>query len=178
MMTEQRKLTRDEIIDRVLVRDGDLCYHPNCHKPFKQIDGKIDREDVTIDHWMPQAHGGTWALENLRLMHKPCNASKGDMIPLSATELPEKIRGANHAQRRATKSARVEVCERCQSGRSLGPGELCDVCGSGPMPERYPRWAKVPVKDCDHDDFWCWMCSIGLIERAPVDIGRIIMGPE
>ena len=177
MMTDRQKLTRDEIIDTVLQRDGELCYHPKCRKPFKMIDGQIDREDVTIDHWIPLAKGGTWAIENLRLMHKPCNASKSDLMPLSDTELPEKERRDSHALRRAARAARVEVCQVCESGRKLGPGEECGTCGSGPKPDRFPRWAKVSPKECDHDDFWCWACSIGLYERPPIDIARIIMGP-
>jgi 5-methylcytosine-specific restriction endonuclease McrA len=30
-------------------------------------------EDLTVDHIVPQAHGGTWALENLRVLCAGCN---------------------------------------------------------------------------------------------------------
>lgn len=180
MMTEQSdrvKLSRDEIIDRVLARDGSNCYHPDCGKPFRTIDGEIDREDVTIDHWIPLAKGGTWDLDNLRLMHKPCNARKSDILPLNETDLPVREKLNSHAERRAQRARRVEVCPVCESGRKLGPEEQCSSCGSGPKPDKFPRWAKVDPKECDHDDFWCWACSIGLYERKPIDIARIIMGP-
>lgn len=172
-----KKLSRTEIIRVLLARDGTLCYHPNCNKEFRRIDGQVDNEDVTIDHWIPLAKGGTWDLDNLRLMHKPCNAQKGDKMPLSDRELPESVRSRNLSERRLVRSQRAEVCERCQSGRSLGPDEVCSVCGSGPKPERYPRWAKAQPKECDHAMFWCWACTLGLYERKST-MEMLISGPE
>lgn len=179
--TEQaQRLSREEIISLVLKRDGASCYHPDCRKKFQEIGGKVDREDVTIDHWYPQARGGTWDLDNLRLMHKSCNARKGDLIPLSDTELPLKSRRSNHAERRAARSARVDVCTRCESGRLVQAGERCMVCGSGPQPGSFPRHAQKKPRDCSHG--WvdprdhCWMCVIGHVARKPA-MEVLITGP-
>lgn len=162
---EPERLTRREIINALVERDGDECFY--CHRAFN------DDRPETIDHWIPRSRarelGWTeseiWALTNLRLSCKPCNAKKGNLVPNEDGSIPKHERGA---RRRAIKRAgRPEVCPVCESGRKLGPDEECASCGSGPMPEKFPRWAKVKVAECDHSDFWCWMCSIGIIERVP-----------
>lgn len=165
-MAKQKVMTPAELrewrIREIESRDGPNCFYPPCGKPFK------DDAEKTFDHWIPQSKGGTWEIENLRLMHKRCNAIKGDDMPLPDGTLPEKKRDLNSAERRAQRrSARVEVCQTCQSGRSLGPDEQCAVCGSGPKPERFPHWAKMRSFECDHSMFWCWACAIGIAERVP-----------
>lgn len=158
---EKTVLTREERIDALVLRDGEGCFL--CKKPFK-----LD-EDITFDHWIPRSKGGTWDLENLRLAHKRCNALKGNRIPNpDGTIPPHEVRRSTFRTRREKRSERPDLCQRCENGRSLGPFESCNVCHSGPMPERYPRWAKVKPSECDHEDFWCWCCAAGIIERKSV----------
>lgn len=155
---------REWRLKKLSKRDGFFCFHPSCPDPeFKS------NEDVTFDHWIPQSKGGTWDISNLRLMHKRCNAFKSDDMPNPDGTLPEKKRELNAADRRnAIRSTRPEVCEKCQSGRILGPDEECDVCGSGPMPPRFPQWSKMKPNDCTHEGiFWCWCCMSGIVERVP-----------
>jgi hypothetical protein len=155
------KHNRKEIVKNLRLRDGNDCRHPDCGLPFTEKNGP------TIDHWFPLAAGGTWDLGNLKLMHKKCNAAKGDKIPLDDNTLPvvEKKPKVSRAMKR---SDRPVVCERCQSGRLLGPDEECDECGSGPMPPNYPQWSKMRSNDCTHEGvWWCWACISGVVDRVP-----------
>lgn len=152
-------MTRDERIEALVHRDGLSCQYPGCEKP-------LDKEDITFDHWIPQSKGGTWDLSNLKMMHKKCNAIKGDRMPNPDGTLPPLKREVALANRRAVRRGnRPEVCNVCESGRKLGPDEECASCGSGPMPEVFPRWAKMRSNECDHELFWCWACSIGITPR-------------
>lgn len=161
-MIRKTDITRAEQIEMLVERDGANCFHPDCGKPFKE------ESDVTLDHWTPQSRGGTWDIENLRLMHKRCNAIKGDRMPNEDGTLPTYQRDLNSSQRRAIKRGeRIEVCTKCQSGRALQEDEECGVCGSGPMPRSFPQWKKMKSQDCDHDLFWCWACCIGIVDRRP-----------
>lgn len=166
-------IPRDELVAAMVARDGLVCMHPDCGRSISLAtpEGPLQ---VTVDHWMPQswarANGWPdaliWDLENLALMHKKCNADKGDRVPLSDGTLPEKPQ-SKFRYRRAKRSERPEICVSCNAGRDLGPDEVCASCGSGPMPLRYPRWAKMRSSDCDHEAFWCWACSTGIIDRVP-----------
>lgn len=155
------KHNRKEIVKSLLARDGNLCKHPDCGLEL------TSKNPPTIDHWFPLAAGGTWDIDNLKLMHKKCNASKGDKIPLDDNTLPvvEKKPKVSRAMKR---SDRPVVCEVCQSGRLLGPDEECDKCGSGPMPPTYPQWSKMRANDCTHEGiWWCWACISGVVDREP-----------
>jgi len=158
----QKQMTRAETIEALVLRDGPNCFHPDCGKEFK------NEVDITFDHWIPQSKGGTWDIENLRLMHKRCNAIKGDRMPNEDGTLPVLYRELNSSERRAVKHAqRPEVCTKCNSGRSLSEEDVCEFCGSGPMPKTFPQWKKMRSSDCDHDLFWCWACALGFYERPP-----------
>lgn len=168
-------------------RDGHLCFHPECRKPFKNLTADIDItadnlelfEDITFDHWYPRSLGGTWDVENLRMMHKRCNALKGDRVPLEDGSIPGPYNQLRAADRRAAKRGlRVEVCRKCNSGRDLGPDEYCDVCGSVAMPFKHPNWAKLHPNDCDHKGiWWCWACMSGIIMREPA-IVQVLGGED
>jgi hypothetical protein len=170
------KVPRTELVIQLRARDGDVCQHPDCgnRMNFSITDGPLE---VTIDHWIPQIFGKEngwtmaeiWALGNLKLMHKKCNAKKGDLIPNEDGSLPDKP-SSTFKFRRHKRAERPEVCTSCNSGRDLGPGQVCSSCSSGPQPERFPRWAKVDSRECDHELFWCWACSIGIHER-PSSVG-------
>lgn len=170
MMTKIKSPRQDAVTD-LIARDGLACQHPSCGEPIDlTAEGKLQ---ATVDHWYPQSwcheNGWTyeqvWDLSNLKLMHRKCNASKGNLIPNEDGTLPPKHR-KEFRYRRQKRANRPEVCVPCQSGRNLGPDEICAACGSGPQPYRWPRWAKVPSKECLHDGtFWCWACASGVVER-------------
>lgn len=172
--TLTEKLTRQEQVDALRARDGDTCKYPGCGEviDFTIKDGPWEG---TIDHWMPQYYGKAngwtqdqiWDLENLVLMHKRCNAKKGDRIPNDDGTLPEKI-VRKFRYRRDKRAGRPEFCTECDNGHNLLYGEVCASCGCDA--QRFPRSAKVKANECDHELFWCWACSIGVIDR-PSSIG-------
>lgn len=168
------KVARPEILASLRKRDGDRCQHPKCNGSldFSLTDGPLE---VTIDHWMPQHYGKAngwtyeeiWDLSNLKLMHKKCNAKKGDLIPNEDGTLPERaVRKFRY--RRDKRATRPELCEVCDNGHNLAPDEVCGNCNA--TAQRFPRWRKVNANECDHELMWCWACSIGLVER-PSSIG-------
>jgi hypothetical protein len=161
-------------------RDGDNCQHPDCGRSIdfdapEMIDGKSNPLANTIDHWFPQwwgkQHNWTqaeiWDLSNLKMMHKKCNAKKGDLIPNEDGTLPAKPQ-STFRFRRQKRAGRAELCGQCDNGHNLFVGEVCANCGCDA--QRFPRWAKVKVQDCDHEISWCWACSIGIYER-PSSVG-------
>ena len=158
------KMTRPELIQFLADRDGDFCFI--CKK------GWDENDEVTIDHWIPLARGGTWHLDNLRLAHKPCNARKGDRMPSPDGTLPPHPKDLlGIFETRADKSNRKPVCQTCESGRLLFMGETCPDCGSGPQPSGFPRAYKKEPKECSHG--WvdprdhCWFCTLGFVQRRP-----------
>lgn len=161
LKSKPKGISRQEITEILAERDGYVCRFPGCELPFTKENGP------TIDHWFPLSAGGTWAMNNLGLMHRKCNSAKGDKIPLADGSLPvvEKKKPVSRALKR---SERPVVCEQCKSGRLLSIDEECEQCGSGPMPPRYPQWAKMKPNDCTHEGiWWCWCCMSGVVDRMP-----------
>ena len=160
------KVPRAELVMLLRELHGDMCMHPDClgALDFNVTDGPLE---VTIDHWMPQAFGKAngwsmaeiWDIDNLRLMHKKCNAKKGDLIPNEDGTLPAKVT-RNWKNRRAKRVNRPEICTACNAGRALQENEHCRACGSGPQPARLPRWRQVKPSECDHEKFFCWGCHL------------------
>lgn len=156
--------TRADLVLALIERDGDECRY--CNRDFTQ-------RERTIDHVYPQsrafAEGWTyeqvWDLSNLALACKPCNAKKGDLLLDEDGNIPRR-KERTFRYRRDKRAQRAEICTACNVGRDLGPDEVCSSCGSGPQPERFPRWAKMPSNECDHEAFWCWACSIGVVDRV------------
>lgn len=156
--------SRSELVLALIERDGDECRY--CHRDFSV-------RERTIDHIFPQSkayeagwtYEQVWDLTNLALACKPCNAKKGDQLLDENGEIPSR-KERTFRYRRDKRAMRAEVCVSCNAGRNLGPDEICMSCGSGPMPERFPRWAKMPSHECDHEAFWCWACSIGIVDRV------------
>lgn len=172
-MTEtltRRVLDRPTLVAQLRQRDGDFCMYPDCKSilDFSVTDGPLE---VTIDHWIPQWYGKEngwtmdeiWDASNLKLMHKKCNAKKGDLIPNEDGTLPEKPK-STFRYRRQARATRVGLCEVCNNGHNLGPDEICASCGGNA--QAFPRWAKVRYNECDHELMWCIWCSIGVVERA------------
>lgn len=168
------KGTRQSQISALRARDGDTCQYPDCGLvlDFSITEGQLE---PTIDHHFPQhlmraeenpwTYEQIWDLSNLRLMHKKCNAKKGDRIPNEDGTLPDKI-VRKFRYRRDKRASRPEFCEQCDNGHNLAYDEVCAACGSDA--QRYPRWAKVRAPECDHELFWCWACSIGIVPRISV----------
>lgn len=175
------KLPRPAIIESLVERDGLLCQYPGCGR-ILELDA-TEHLEVTIDHWMPKSwcldQGWTWTeiwdLDNLKLMHKQCNAKKGSRIPNEDGSLPPRVE-RKFRYRRQKRAERPEICTSCNAGRNLGPDEVCASCNSGPQPERFPRWAKVNSSECDHELFWCAWCSIGVISRQPAANTALLQG--
>lgn len=153
MMTDNKiqKKSRKELIEALSIRDGYQCFY--CQISFVRI------EDITIDHFFPKAHGGTWELDNLRLACFKCNNTKGDTIPNedgTITFIDKK--------NKQPKAQRPFICEHCLAGRKVEIGEKCIHCGSGPQPSKFPQARKRKPKNCPHNGiYWCWLCAIGLI---------------
>lgn len=146
-------MTTEEIHDFLRERDGDRCFTGD-------HEWRIG-DEITIEHWYPLVHGGTWNIENLRLACKHHNAWKGDRIPNVDGTIPPHPKDLLPVhQRRADKSGRVDLCETCESGRLLSYGDVCDVCGSGPQPQTFPKYAQRQPKDCNHHDTHCWWCVV------------------
>lgn len=171
---EYTKVPRAVLVQELRDRDGDMCMHPDCDREldFSIKDGP---REVTIDHHIPQYYGKQngwtmqqiWALSNLKLMCKACNAKKGDLIPNEDGTLPKKSQ-STFKFRRQKRAGRPELCTECNNGHNLGPDEVCANCGCNA--QRFPRWAKVKTTECDHELLWCIWCSIGVIER-PSSVG-------
>lgn len=151
-------LSREERIAALMERDGPDCFL--CKKEFKN--GKVD---MTFDHWIPQCKGGTWDLENLRLAHKKCNAQKGDLVPIDSVTVPKRVERDPFRSRAVKRSERPEMCQDCDNGRVLMPEESCDKCGGSPVPTRWPAYLHARFGECDHDTFWCGMCSLDIVPR-------------
>lgn len=177
MTVVQDRLTRQQMLDALLDRDGTKCQYPDCGgvMDFSITDGPLE---VTIDHWMPQHFGKAngwsyeeiWDLGNLKLMHKKCNAKKGDRIPNEDGTLPEKaVRKFRY--RRDKRAGRAEACVMCDNGHDLLVGEVCASCGCDA--QRFPRSAKVRFDECDHEIMWCWVCSITPDMRKPAAISAV-----
>jgi 5-methylcytosine-specific restriction endonuclease McrA len=166
--------TRAELVLALIDRDGDECVY--CHRDFSV-------RERTIDHVYPQRRGKEdgwsyeqiWSLDNLVLACKPCNAKKGDQLLLEDGTIPVR-KERTFRYRRDKRAERAEICTSCNAGRDLGPDEVCASCNSGPMPERFPRWAKMSAADCDHEAFWCWSCSIGITPRVGATAMLLIGG--
>ena len=178
------RLSRPERLSILVARDGTDCMHPDCGRPldFSVTEGPLE---VTEDHWMPQSEayalGWTyeevWHTDNLRLMHKKCNAKKGNLIPLEDGTLPEKP-GRTFKYRRDKRAERPEVCTQCNAGRNLGEEEWCNACGSGPQPARYPKWRQMKSSECDHDLFYCVTCTIYEPDKRRSVFDSLLTGGE
>jgi hypothetical protein len=175
--TESRshtKVPRAEQVAALVARDGLDCQFPNCGHllDLSVTDGPLE---VTIDHWIPQHYGKSndwtyeeiWDLSNLKLMHKKCNAKKGDRVPNDDGTLPERAT-RTFRYRRDKRATRPELCMECDNGHNLLVGEFCASCGCDA--QRFPRSAKVRYDECDHALAWCWVCSI-TPDMRPASIG-------
>ena len=164
------KIPRDELVAALRKRDGNMCRFSECGKRLDE--SATGPEEVTIDHWIPQYFGKEngwtpdeiWDESNLRLMHKKCNASKGDRIPNEDGTLPARPT-KTFRYRRDKRASRSDYCEECMNGQSLDHNEVCASCGT--YGKFFKAEAKARFQDCDHEILWCWACSITPEMRPP-----------
>ena len=181
---EVEKVPRAVLVAQLKERDGENCQHPDCGKrmDFSLMEGPMQ---VTLDHHFPQVYGREngwtreqiWDLSNLKLMHRRCNAKKGDLIPNEDGTLPDKP-SKTFRYRRDKRAERPESCKSCMARRNLGPDEWCNACGSGPDPGRFPKWRQMSVKECDHDLFYCVSCTIWFPENRRSALDALLTGGE
>ena len=77
-----------------------------CHQVITDVD------ELTIDHTIPRARGGTDAIENLQPMHAKCNSAKGCSMPESTpTDALEQLintpRPRRHSEKRPLRQENV-----------------------------------------------------------------------
>ncbi len=181
-MTVHTRMTKREAIEVLAVRDGYFCWI--CHVLDRDEERDFKSNEIpTLDHWIPKSADywmdrevGSWDdVTNLRLAHRKCNTWKSDMMPNEDGTLPGKKRRVKPAEkRRAKKEIQESICAVCDNGRKLGEGQNCVHCGTAAGPFRAPHYLKKKSTDCDHDHFWCWACSIGIVERQSAFINLMI----
>lgn len=110
--TAPKKIRKPETVrERLLVRDGDGCWFCGCFMPV---------DDVTLEHLLARAAGGTNHLSNLVLADSGCNGAAGAMSVAQKVAFRERLR-ARVAElepwRRLTKE---EVYQIAREGESNG----------------------------------------------------------
>lgn len=167
---DPRLNTRAELVEHIALRDGFACYL--CPRPFTAEDRP------TIDHYHPLAKGGTWELSNLKLAHRKCNQEKADRVFLDDGTLETKQKRISYRDRQASKQSILDAfCEECNDGRLLWPDDICEICGRGAV--TFPWTTRLQPKDCSHSGpWWCWSCSIGIVDREPAFVDAFGAGDE
>lgn len=152
---------RRRLVELCVERDGPGCFY--C---------KVDLMDdeVTLDHYIPLAAGGTWDVENLRIACQPCNNRKSCLVPdgkrhpVPAPRPKKKSR----AEKAIVKQMKV-ACSACMNGRRLDQQMICGQCGRLPLPPHRNHLFRSDMGKCDHARTWCGMCSIfDELRKAPL----------
>ena len=73
-----------------------------CHNVINDVN------ELTIDHTIPRAHGGTDAIENLQPMHAKCNSEKGCSMPEKASYTVEQALDTRKRRRSEKRPMRQE----------------------------------------------------------------------
>jgi 5-methylcytosine-specific restriction endonuclease McrA len=69
--TKKRRQNRKNRIVKMLEEQNGVCY----------ICGRTMQEnEITVDHVIPRAKGGTDSVQNLKLAHERCNHAKDDKL--------------------------------------------------------------------------------------------------
>lgn len=165
---EIEQLTKPEMVELLANDWGYFCFL--CEDEFTENDGP------TIDHWIPLSKGGTWDLENLRIMHRRCNAIKSDTMPVDDYTVVIKTRLPASRRRVEKRNGRPIFCTLCESGRLLLIGEECGLCGSGPQPATAPRTLQTSPAQCDHDVWHCRECFVENPSLRRSSLVKIITG--
>jgi len=102
--------------DRAALR-RELChqYHGLCFYCTRYVGMR-----GTIDHYLPQASGGTNARENLRWACTDCNYAKADMLPEEWLPVAEQRRAAFVRSQSSKRQRKIELLQLiAQRQRSL-----------------------------------------------------------
>lgn len=179
---EYTKVPREDLVAALVERDGTKCMFPGCGAELNF--NAVGPREVTLDHWVPQWFGKEngwtmdqiWAVDNLKLMEKKCNAKKGDRLPNADGTLPHREE-STFKFRRMKRAQRPEICTSCNAGRFLGEGEWCNACGTGGATEWWKqKWRQMKVTECDHDLFYCVSCTIWFPESRRSALDALITG--
>lgn len=150
-----KPLNRQRRIALLRKRDGDGCFYCRHLPGGKQT---LSDEQVTFDHYIPQAAGGTWDLKNLRLACRKCNNRKGDRVPRADGSIPPPpIRSMSRSAKRAH---RPELCKTCFTARMLSGDDECGDCGRRALPQHRSHVYKRRTWECDHNLTWCIACCL------------------
>ena len=103
-----------------------------CDNPLPRLPSKgqpFGLEEV-VDHHFPVEHGGTDVFDNLRAVHKPCNGSKGDRIPIDAQfTLPLGAKGRHQKQPLLIDlSFHLRIAKTCEFPRCGKPHDSKGLC--------------------------------------------------
>jgi len=67
---------RKKVVKRLVERDGLACYY--CTRPLDLKLRDPNGYEVTVEHIVPRAYGGSNAMSNLALAHSICNEIAGN----------------------------------------------------------------------------------------------------
>lgn len=152
-------LNRSETIEKLAKRDGLKCAWLDCTYDINESN------IITIEHILPRSRAGTDDLDNLELLCMKHNYYRADreyisykdriLVPINKKDKPQRVQ-----------HPKPSSC--CNSGRSLGQGDVCLSCGSLPQPYAFPKYLQRSIKECNHAEFHCWGCVTGIYERQQV----------
>ncbi len=148
------KMRARERINYLIERDGEFCTFPNCSLRIS------NRNPLTTDHIIPISRGGEDIESNWALMCRVHNSEKADRVWIEEGVLEPKA-----VKHKEPKVKKKEPCAKCNEGRALQRDQICAVCGSEPQPKARPRYMQREPKECDHDQFFCWACNLGFVDR-------------
>lgn len=166
------QINRADALAYIIKRDGDYCTYPGCKHPTRFTPDN----PRTLDHYIARANGGEDDVSNLTLMHQRCNNLKSDrkwIIDANGQRVLEPI---PYREPKSTVIKR-DPCAKCNEGRALAGGQICDLCGSEPQPRAFPKYLQRDPKSCDHDQFFCWLCTLDFVPRKSVFHG-LVTGPN
>lgn len=159
------KMRARERINFLIERDGAKCTFPGCTLRIS------NRNPLTTDHIIPMSKDGTDTPDNWALMCRAHNSEKADRLWIDDGVLEPKP-----VKHKEPKVKKKDPCSKCNEGRALQRDQICIACGSEPQPKAFPRFLQKPPKDCDHDNFFCWACNLGFVERKSA-LETLLMGP-
>lgn len=93
---------------KVYERDNGVCHLCGCPVPHPDLDTRHPKRRATVDHIVPSIHGGTDALDNLKLAHANCNHARGD-LSLASPLLRGEIATAIESNKKWADNARIDM---------------------------------------------------------------------
>lgn len=142
-----RRQLRDYLADltqKVLVRDGPNCWYCNVETSLSNAETGWIPTSRTLEHLLPQAHGGNDALENLCIACRECNAAVRDDSIVKKVSRRERYRiAAVTAVLENENRKRIDQIEaqysKSASARPLTPNALANIEAARIAAERRER---------------------------------------